>query len=151
MYGVESFRHQRSSATVQTHLGHIQLNVRASNLPFYRDLFDFLGWPVLYADDQALGVAGQGDVSLWFMAEAKDVSNDYDGPGMNHLAVAVGAQSDVDAAVHYLTQHGIASLFETPRHRPEFAQSDTHTYYQVMFESPDHILLEVVYTGPKAG
>jgi hypothetical protein len=39
-------------------------------------------------------------------------------------------------------------LFETPRHRPEFSSEDS-TYYQIMFESPDRILLEFVYTGPK--
>ena len=42
-------------------------------------------------------------------------------------------------------------LFETPRHRPDFARSADQTYYQVMFEIPDHILLEVVYTGRKTG
>jgi hypothetical protein len=31
------------------------------------------------------------------------------------------------------------------RHRPEFAQGEDQTYYQVMFASPDRILLEVVY------
>jgi hypothetical protein len=51
--------------------------------------------------------------------------------------------------VTYLKQHGIKALFETPRHRPEFSGSEAETYYQVMFESPDRILFEVVYTGPK--
>jgi hypothetical protein len=41
-------------------------------------------------------------------------------------------------------------LFDTPRHRPDFSQSPDHTYYQIMFESPDRILFEVVYTGPLA-
>ena len=40
-------------------------------------------------------------------------------------------------------------LFETPRHRPDFAHGEDTTYYQVMFESPDRILFEIVYTGPK--
>jgi hypothetical protein len=34
-------------------------------------------------------------------------------------------------------------------HRPEFSMSTEETYYQVMFESPDRILFEVVYTGTK--
>lgn len=63
---------------MEPQLHHIQFNVRAENLPFYRDL-----------------------------------------------------------------------LFGTPQHRPDFAADDAHTYYQVMFASPDRILLEVVYTGPK--
>lgn len=35
------------------------------------------------------------------------------------------------------------------RHPVEFSVPG-NTYCQVMFESPDQILLEVVYTGPKA-
>ena len=58
-------------------------------------------------------------------------------------------QADVDATVGYLEKQGVAALFETPRHRPDFATSETDTYYQVMFESPDGVLFEVVYTGPK--
>ena len=58
-------------------------------------------------------------------------------------------QADVDATVGYLEKQGVAALFETPRHRPDFATSETDTYYQVMFESPDGVLSEVVYTGPK--
>ena len=76
------------------------------------------------------------------------MANDYDGRGMNHLAVAVEKQSDVDQAVEYLKQHKVEALFETPRHRPEFSAPGM-TYYQVMFESPDKLLFEVVYTGPK--
>ena len=63
-------------------------------------------------------------------------------------------RSDVDAAVDYLRERGITPLFETPRHRPEIIEGtggpDGHTYYQVMFASPDNLLFEVVYTGPKA-
>jgi hypothetical protein len=69
---------------------------------------------------------------------------------MNHLGISVAAQADVDAAVEFLQQRKIASLFETPRHRPEFSAGSDQTYYQVMFESPDRILFEVVYTGPIA-
>ncbi|MGI8926713.1 MAG: hypothetical protein ACR2HN_08740 [Tepidiformaceae bacterium] len=70
---------------------------------------------------------------------------------MNHLGIAAESQAAVDAVVQYLGEHSLKPLFETPRHRPEFAVSETATYYQVMFESPDRVLLEVVYTGPKSG
>lgn len=135
---------------MQTHLGHIQFNVHRANVAFYKDLMAFLGWQTIHADDGMIGVAGPGDNSIWFMGQAKAINNDYDGPGMNHLAIATGAQADVDAAAAYCTKHGVALLFDTPRHRPEFSQTAQHTYYQVMFESPDRILLEVVYTGPKS-
>lgn len=134
---------------MQPHLGHIQFNVQAANLPFYRELTAFLGWQTLYDTEEFIGVAEESGASLWFIGHVKPVSNDYDGPGMNHLAFSVAAQADVDATVAYLTAHGVELLFETPRHRPEFSGGPDDTYYQVMFESPDRILFEVVYTGPK--
>lgn len=135
---------------MQTHLAHIQLNVRQANLSFYRDLMAFAGWQTIVDSEGMLGVAGKGDNSLWFIGHAKEVSNDYDGPGMNHLALGAASQSDVDSAAAYLSERGVELLFETPRHRPEFARSEDQTYYQVMFASPDQLLFEVVYTGAKA-
>jgi catechol 2,3-dioxygenase-like lactoylglutathione lyase family enzyme len=135
---------------VESKLAHIQVNVAAANLPFYRDLMGFLGWQTLYEDEGMFGV-GSGESSLWFIGAASDAKNDYDGAGMNHLGIGVARQEDVDTVVGYLRERGVPALFETPRHRPEFSQDETSTYYQVMFESPDRVLFEVVYTGPKAG
>lgn len=131
-----------------TDLAHIQINVRPENLDFYKDLMAFLGWETLYADDSMCGVGSAKGTSLWFAGAANESANDYDGPGVNHLGIGVEAQVDVDTVAAYLTEKGRTHLFETPRHRPDFAESETHTYYQVMFESPDRILFEVVYTGP---
>lgn len=86
---------------------------------------------------------------LQFNVQAANLPFYYDGPGMNHLALEVPAQSDVDAAAAYLAERGVPALFGTPRHNPEFSSAE-RTYYQVMFESPDHILFEIVYMGPKA-
>jgi catechol 2,3-dioxygenase-like lactoylglutathione lyase family enzyme len=118
-------------------------------VPFYRDLMAFLGWETLYDGDGMLGVAGKNGESLWFAGGANDALNDYERAGMNHLGMGAASQADVDAVVMYLTERGIVRLFETPRHRSDFAASDDDTYYEVMFESPDRILFEVVYTGPK--
>ena len=68
---------------------------------------------------------------------------------LNHLGIRTATQADVDSAAAYLHEHGIALLFDTPRHRPEFAGSEEQTYYQIMFETPDRILIEIVYMGPK--
>jgi catechol 2,3-dioxygenase-like lactoylglutathione lyase family enzyme len=134
---------------VQTHLGHIQFNVAPENVGFYRDLLTHLGWQTIHDGGQEiLGVADKNGVSLWFAGQAKAVANDYDGPGMNHLAIGTATQADVDAAAAYLSGRGVQLLFETPRHRPEFSGGDD-TYYQIMFETPDRILVEVVYIGPK--
>ena len=134
---------------MQTSLGHLQVNVRPENLSFYKELMAFLGWETLYDGDTMLGVAGTNGASLWFVGEVSQATNDYDGPGVNHIGIGTETQADVDAAANYLTDRGVALLFETPRHRPEFS-GDGHTYYQIMFETPDRILLEVVYTGPQA-
>ncbi len=134
---------------MQTHLGHIQFNIQPANASFYKDLMSFLGWQVIYDGPGMLGVADTNGTSLWFTSQVKPVSNDYDGPGVNHLGLSTAAQADVDATVAYLKARDVPALFETPRHRPEFAGSPDQTYYQVMFETPDRILLEVVYIGPK--
>jgi catechol 2,3-dioxygenase-like lactoylglutathione lyase family enzyme len=133
----------------QTSIGHIQFNVQPENLGYYRDLFNFLGWQSLYDGEEMLGVGGPNDSSLWFSGATNGAKNDYDGAGFNHIGLHVTGQSDVDAAVDYLRNAGVTLLFDTPRHRPDFAGSEDATYYQVMFETPDRILIEVVYIGPK--
>ena len=130
-------------------LGHLQININIKNMQFYKDLFTFLNWAIIYSDENTLGVEDKNKASLWFTSPLKEVKNDYDGIGMNHLAISVDEQAEVDQAVAYLKEKSIPALFDTPRHRPEFSGSSTETYYQVMFESPDKILFEIVYTGPK--
>lgn len=132
---------------IQARFGHIQFNIQPQNMAFYKDLFAFIGWPTLEEDPMMLGVGSSVFNSLWFSGVANEARNDYDGPGMNHLGLLVETQGEVDQMVAYLREHNIAPLFETPRHRPEFSMDAEHTYYQVMFESPDRILFEVVYMG----
>jgi catechol 2,3-dioxygenase-like lactoylglutathione lyase family enzyme len=135
---------------MRTSIAHIQFNVRPGNIGFYREVLGFLGWQTIAEGDGYFGTVGKHGESLWFLGNVKDVANDYDGPGMNHLAIGAETQSDVDTAAEFLTGRGVELLFETPRHRPDFSQSESDTYYQIMFETPDRILMEFVYTGPKA-
>lgn len=132
---------------MKSKLGHLQINIDPKNLAFYKELFGFLEWNVLYEDENMLGVGDENGTGLWFVNGLKQVSNDYDGVGMNHLAIAVESQAQVDATVEYLKVHAVEALFKTPRHRPEFSDGPHQTYYQVMFASPDQLLFEVVYTG----
>jgi catechol 2,3-dioxygenase-like lactoylglutathione lyase family enzyme len=134
---------------MKTQFGHMQINVPAASLPFYRDLMSFLGWTTIYGDDTMLGVGDANKTSLWFVGTDQSASNDYDSVGMNHLAISTETQADVDVAAAWLTEQGVAHLFDTPRHREEFSAGEGQTYYQVMFETPDHLLIEVVYTGPR--
>lgn len=134
---------------MKTSLYHLQVNIQPANLPFYRDLMAVVGWDTLYEAETILGAQADNGGSLWFVGEANDAPNDYDGRGVNHIGIGAHSQADVDAVAAHIQQRGIPALFETPRHRPEFASGDGQTYYQVMFESPDRVLFEVVYTGPK--
>ena len=96
-------------------------------------------------------VRGARDPYLCFLpAPAEHLAAGYHRKrvGLNHLAFGVDSVADVDNAAEWLTERGIEHLFGTPRHRPEFSSDDKTTYYQVMFESPDKLLFEIVYTGP---
>lgn len=135
---------------MDTRFAHLELVIDPANIGFYRDLMGFLGWPALYEAEGMAGFGGKSGDSLWFIGRANGATNDYDGAGLNHIGIGAGSQADVDATVAYLETRALPRLFETPRHRPDFAASEADTYYQVMFESPDHILFEVVYTGPKS-
>ena len=136
---------------IKTSIGHLILNIDLKNLGFYKALMDFLGWTVMYDAPNMLGVEIEQGTSLWFARCDEAANNDYDGVGMNHLAFAAKSQADVDKTVAYLNELGIPALFNTPCHRPEFSLSPDETYYQVMFETPDRILFEVVYIGPRTG
>lgn len=135
---------------VQSSIGHMQFNVQPENLPYYRDLLTFLGWQTWYDTPEMVGMGNpSAGTSLWFSGQCNEVKNDYDGAGFNHLGLSVPNQADVDATVEHLRNLGVTLLFDTPRHRPDFASDEQSTYYQVMFETPDRILVEVVYTGAK--
>jgi catechol 2,3-dioxygenase-like lactoylglutathione lyase family enzyme len=133
---------------MRSKFSHMQINVAPANIAFYKDLLSSLGWRVGHDDASAVELADDSRNSVWFIGAAKDVANDYDGPGLNHLAFDAASQAEVDAAAAFLRERNIEPLFGTPQHRPEFS-GEGHTYYQVMFETPDRMLFEVVYTGPK--
>ena len=135
---------------MHTKLGHLVFGIENKNLGFYRDLFGFLGWQIIYDAEGMLAAGDSNGVSLWFGSYTKDVSNDYDGPGLNHLAISTATQDEVDQAAAFLKEKDVKPLFDTPRHRPDFSQNENSTYFQVMFETPDHILVEIVYIGPKS-
>jgi hypothetical protein len=97
-----------------------------------------------------LGMGVEGKGSFWFASAPGKPKTDYDQLGVNHIGVRAEEQKDVDAVAAFLRRRSVALLFDTPRHRPEFAEGAGQTYYQVMFTSPDNVLLEVVYIGPKA-
>ena len=42
-------------ADMETHLGHLQVNVTPANLSFYKNLMTFLGWDTIVATDGDIG------------------------------------------------------------------------------------------------
>jgi catechol 2,3-dioxygenase-like lactoylglutathione lyase family enzyme len=142
------YSHYKEASMIQSRFGHIQINIHSKNMGFYKDLFAFMGWQTLEDEPMMFGVGPDIFNSFWFFPGANEAGNDYDGAGMNHVGLLVQSQSEIDEMVTYLHERNIRPLFDTPRHRPEFAMNEEYTYYQVMFESPDRILFEIVYMGP---
>lgn len=127
-------------------LKHIQINVSnpSEAIPFYKDLFQYFNYRVIYETDTMIGL-GDDHGSIWFMkteGDAASIPYNRDGNGLNHLAIHVDSKEDVDKFYkEYMQQKNIKPEFDTPRERPEMG-----TYYQVMFLGPDNLGLEVVYT-----
>lgn len=134
---------------MKSHLSHLQININPTNLPFYKDLMNFMGWNVIFETEEMAGFTSGGEASIWFLKSQNNEQNNYDGFGVNHISLGVTEMKNVDEVMEHLKSNGVEMLFGTPKHRPEFAMSDKETYYQIMFETPDKMLFEVVYTGAK--
>ncbi len=134
---------------MKSHLNHLQININPTNLPFYKEFMAFLGWTLIMESEEMAGFTSGGEASLWFLKSQNNEQNNYDGFGVNHIGIKVEELKNVDEATAYLKTKNIEMLFGTPKHRPEFAMSETETYYQIMFKSPDNMLFEIVYTGTK--
>ena len=114
---------------MQSKISHIQFNVRAANLPFYKDLLAFAGLvQTLLRREEMLGVGDDNETSLWFSGSVRGRAQQLDGPGMNHLALEVPAQSDVGAAVAYpgRAEQGVPALFGTRATTPSSAAPSGH-------------------------
>lgn len=134
---------------MKSFLYHLQINIDPKNLDFYMKLMTFMGWSAIFENTEMAGYKNGTNGDLWFIKASKTSQNDYDAPGVNHISLKVETKQNVDEVKDYLTSNNISMLFNTPKHRSEFVTSEDQTYYQIMFESPDKILFEVVYIGPK--
>ena len=129
-------------------VNHLQFNINYENVGFYKILLKFLGWEIIGDWDGIIGFKNGASATLWFSKTTKQVANNRDGDGLNHIGIIVGSVAQVDETVKFLKKENVTLLYDTPKHRPEFSD-EAGTYYQVMFDSPDKILFEVMYTGPK--
>ena len=136
---------------MKSHFYHIQINIDfEKNNKFYKDLMEFLGWDIIFEKENTLGYKSKTNGDIWFCDSLKNELSDYDNFGLSHIAIRVDKQEDIDHIVEFLKSKGTKLLFDTPRHRPEFTSQKDETYYQVIFETPDKIQIEIVYIGFKA-
>ena len=103
-------------------LGHLQINIDPKQIIFYKEFFSFLNWKFIYEDEHAIGVLDKHGSSVWFIPAMNEVKNDYDGVGMNHLAIGVSSPAEVDQAAAWLEEHNMPALFETPPSTPGFCR-----------------------------
>ena len=125
---------------------HLQINVRdaAVSMPFYRDLLAYFEYRVVLGTADILGMSN-GTTDFWIMRtppERAAVGPHRKNPGLNHIALRVGARADVDRFhAEFLKPRGIAVLYGGPRDYPEYRPG----YYAIFFEDPDRLKLEVAY------
>ncbi len=132
---------------MNSYLYHLQLNINFDNLDFYKGLMEFMGWNVIFEIDTVIGYKNKTNGDLWFVKSENLEHTNYDSIGVNHISLRVDEISNVDEIKNYLETNNTQMLFNTPKHRPEFSHKPDQTYYQIMFESPDKILFEIVYIG----
>ncbi len=118
------------------------------NIQYYKEMFKILGIQTSYEGDNIYCIESNG-LSIWIMESTSENQNDRDSFGMNHFALRVDTIEEVNEFTEkFLSKNSIEALFDTPKHREDFS-SDTQGYFQVMFEMPGGILLEVVSTEKK--
>ncbi|MBI5356912.1 hypothetical protein HZB78_04895 [Candidatus Collierbacteria bacterium] len=110
---------------------------------------EFIGWEVIFEGKEAIGYKSGTNGDLWFCKVGLAKTSDYDQKGVNHISIRVENLADVDETKNYLEKNSVKMLFDTSRYRPEFTSRDDENYYQIMFESPDRVLFEIVYIGTK--
>ena len=110
---------------------------------------EVLNWKVIFENTDVAGFKTDQNGDVWFANAGHKPVSDYDNRGMNHIAIRTEQLADVETVAEFLKKKGVELLFGTPKHRPEFAAKETETYYQIMFKSPDNLLFEVVFIGPK--
>lgn len=123
---------------------HVQLNVSAASMTFYKALLRYLGYTLVREYPQMFG-ATNGTTDLWIMqTDPRYATRGFHrkAAGVNHIAFRVPSRADVDRfAQDFLAAHTVPALYGGPREYPEYRPG----YYAVFFESPDRLKLEIAY------
>lgn len=131
---------------MKTSLYHLHLNVSdaKASLPFYKDLFAYLGYKIIDESSEHIGVSN-GGTDFWIIETDKEHKQNKfhrKNTGINHVAFRLNSKEEVDTFVsEFLKVKNIATLYDTPRVFPEYGDE----YYAVFFEDPDRIKIEVMW------
>jgi len=135
---------------MEAKLEHLSINVSNPkvSLPFYRDLFRYLGYEIIRDEIDSIAARKEGTPDFWIgVTEEKYLENKFHrkNTGLNHLSFFPTYKKDVDTFYEeFLKPRGIQPLYNSPRLFPEY----TPDYYAVYFEDPDRIKLEVSHFTP---
>ncbi len=125
-------------------IGHIGIVVsnKEHSFPFYRTLFEKLGFECFRDEEDSLGY-GTDDQSIWIHEAESKYNRPFHrkSPGLNHIAFFVENKKGVDEFASFLKTNGIKTLYGSPKTFPEYRED----YYAVYFEDPDRIKLEVCF------
>jgi catechol 2,3-dioxygenase-like lactoylglutathione lyase family enzyme len=133
-------------AAMKASVYHLQINVcdGAVSLPFYRDLLSYFEYRVVMGAPDILGMSN-GTTDFWIIQTASEraaTGVHRKNPGLNHVALRVGARTDVDRFHdEFLKPRAVPVLYGGPRDYPEYQPG----YYATFFEDPDRLKLEVAY------
>ena len=84
---------------------------------------EFIGWNVIFETNEVVGYKSKTNGDLWLVKSENFKPNNYDGIGVNHISLRVDTILNVDEIKNYLETNNIKMLFNTPKHRPEFAST----------------------------
>ena len=136
----------RAAVAMKASVYHLQFNVcdAAVSLPFYRDLLSYFEYRVVMGARRILGMSN-GTTDFWIIQTAPEraaTGVHRKNPGLNHVALRVGARADVDRFHdEFLKPRAVPVLYGGPRDYPEYRPG----YYATFFEDPDRLKLEVAY------
>ena len=131
---------------MKTSIEHIQINISDAKVsfPFYKELLSYFEYEIVKENEECIGLSN-GTTGIWVRQTKEKYKNakfHRRATGLNHISFRVSSKEDVDKFTkEFLNKKGIKTLYETPKHFPEY----TERYYAVFFEDPNRIKLEITY------
>lgn len=127
-------------------LNHIELRIEnpKENIELFRKLFLYFEFTKIFDFPEGLVYMANNYATIIVGPSTKETKNDRDGVGLNHFTIGVDTDEEVTTFIkEFMEPNNLKPLFGTPKERPDIMKK----YYQVMFEMPGGLLLEVVHNS----